>query len=121
MAIRNWRLSSNKSVIDLLTREENINVVILYQNDIERANFAHGFKNRLGDLIAGQSLWTIKLKNENLIKLVPLQRSQIDLKGYTISLLLFPDSVEYNVKNQITRELYPQFIRDGGIVGTLRL
>ena len=121
MAIRDWRLSSNKSVIDLLTREENINVVVLYQNDIERANFAHGFKNRLGDLIDRSNYWTMLLSNRSWVKFVRLQRSQIELRGISISLLLFPSSVEYNVRREITRELRPQLISNGAIVGTIRI
>ena len=119
MAILNWRSDNNKSVTDLIREESQLFVVILYQDDMQRANIMSRLRQKLGGSVQDSSLWGMRLRNSSEIRVVPLQRSQIELKGISISLLLFPDSVEYNIKQQITRELYPQLIRDGGIIGSV--
>jgi hypothetical protein len=69
-------------------------------------------------LLKGMVIHNWKLDNN---KSIPLQRSQIELKETPISLLLFPSSIEYNVRMEITREIRPQLISNGGIVGTIRI
>ncbi len=121
MNIRDWRQKDNKNVTELLLTESFITAVVLYQNDMQRANVSRTLRDRLNGYVSDHSLWSIKLTNGNVVKLVPLQRSQIELKGISISLLLFPSSIEYTVRQRLTRELYPQFIRDGGIIGTINI
>lgn len=118
----NWKLDDNRSVTNLLLSETGINVVILYQDDIQRAIISQKLKEKLKEEgNVPSALWSIKLLNQNVIRFVPIQRAQIELRGYTISLLLFPSSIEYNVRQRITRELYPQFIRSGGITGIIQI
>ena len=120
MVTHNWKLDNNKSVTDLLKEESDLTVIILYQNDIQRSYIMHSLRNKLGGAVQDRSsYWTILLRNRSCVRLVSLQRSQIELKGISISLLLFPSSVEYNVKRELTREIYPELIRGGGIVGDI--
>ena len=122
MVTHNWKLDNNKSVPDLLKEESDLNVVILYQNDIQRATMLNQLKENLsGSGVDALRSWSLLLRNGSCVRFVPLQRSQIELRGISISLLLFPSSIEYNVRLEITRELRPQLIREGGIVGTIRL
>ena len=122
MVTHNWKLDNNKSVPDLLKDEADLNVVILYRNDIERATMMNRLRQHLDDIVVDRSnWWTLLLRNRSCVKFVLLQRSQIELRGISISLLLFPSSVEYNVKREITRELRPQLIGNGAIVGTIRI
>jgi len=122
MVTHNWKLDNNKSVPDLLKEEPDLNVVIMYQDDIQRAGLMRQLRDSLGDVIVDRSnYWTMLLRNRSWVKFVRLQRSQIELRGISISLLLFPSSVEYNVRREITRELRPQLISNGAIVGTIRI
>ena len=122
MVTHNWKLDNNKSVPDLLKEEPDLNVVIMYQDDIQRAGLMRQLRDSLGDVIVDRSnYWTMLLSNRSWVKFVRLQRSQIELRGISISLLLFPSSVEYNVRREITRELRPQLISNGAIVGTIRI
>jgi len=122
MAIHNWKLDNNKCVTDLLKEESDLTVVILYQDDMQRAAIMNMLRGKLGGAVQDRSsLWSMLLRNRSCVRLVLLQRCQIELKSISISLLLFPDSIEYNVKQQITRELYPQLFSNGGIVGSIRI
>jgi hypothetical protein len=79
-------------------------------------------REKLGGAVQDRSsLWSMILRNRSCVRLVPLQRSQIELKGISISLLLFPHSIEYNVRRKIIRELYPQLFSDRGMVGTIHI
>lgn len=105
----------NRCVTDLVKEESDLTVVILYQNDMQRASIMSSLQQKLGGTIQDRSsLWTIILRNRSCIRLVHIGWSQMELKGVSISLLLFPNSVEYNVRQKITRELYPQLIRNDG-------
>ena len=116
----NWRTDNNRCVTDLIREESDLTVIILYQNDIQRASIMRNLRHKLGGAIQDRSsLWSLILRNRSCVRLVPLQRSQIELKGISISLLLFPDSIEYSIKNQITRELAPQLLRGGGYSGSV--
>jgi hypothetical protein len=117
----NWRLSDNRSVTDLLLNESVVDIVILYQDDIQRANIIWQLKENLGHSITSVTLWSIKLLNQNTVRFVTIQQAQIETRGINISLLLFPDSIEYNVRREITRELTPNMISSGGITGTIRV
>jgi hypothetical protein len=117
----NWKLDDNRSIVKLLIEEHNITIVILYQDDIERARIKMRLKTAIGAHMEGDTLWAIKLYNYNIVKFVPIQRAQIDTRGTNISLLLFPDSIEYNVRREITRELLVNMISSGGITGTIRV
>ena len=120
--MRNWKLDNNKSVPDLLKEESDLVVIILYQNDLQRATMMNRLREHLGDVVVDRSTyWTLLLRNRSFVKFVRMQRSQIELRGIPISLLLFPSSIEYNVRMEITRELRPQLISNGGIIGTIRL
>ena len=122
MVTHNWKLDNNKSVPDLLKEESDLVVIILYQNDLQRATMMNRLREHLGDVVVDRSTyWTLLLRNRSFVKFVRMQRSQIELRGIPISLLLFPSSIEYNVRMEITRELRPQIIRNFGIVGTIRL
>lgn len=118
----NWKLDDNRSITYLLSHEENIYAVIMYKDDMERANISRNLFNKIGITnIKDRSLWDIQLYNGSIVRFVPMQRSQIEARGMTISLLLFPSSIEYEWKQKITRELRSNMIRSGGLVGTLRL
>jgi len=122
MVTHNWKLDNNKSVPDLLKEESDLVVIILYQNDLQRATMMNRLREHLGDVVVDRSTyWTLLLRNRSFVKFVRMQRSQIELRGIPISLLLFPSSIEYNVRMEITRELRPQLISNGGIIGTIRL
>lgn len=122
MVTHNWKLDNNKSVPDLLKEESDLVVIILYQNDLQRATMMNRLREHLGDIVVDRSTyWTLLLRNRSFVKFVRIQRSQIELRGIPISLLLFPSSIEYNVRMEITRELRPQLISNGGIIGTIRL
>ena len=122
MVTHNWRLDNNRSVPELLKEESDLIVIIIYQNDIQRAIMMNRLRENLGGSVQDRSsYWTLLLRNRSCVRFVPLQRSQIELRGISISLLLFPSSIEYNVRMEITRELRPQLISNGGIVGTIRL
>ena len=122
MVIHNWKLDNNKSVPELLKEESDLIVIIMYQNDIQRATMMNRLRESLNGSVQDRSShWTLLLRNRSCVRFVPLQRSQIELRGISISLLLFPSSIEYNVRMEITRELRPQLISNGGIVGTIRL
>ena len=121
MVTHNWKLDNNRSISYLLYYESDINIVIIYQNDMQRANISRTLVDKVVDMIQERSLWGIKLRNGNMVKFVPSQRAQIETRGINISLLLFPDSIEYNVRREITRELRPDMIRNGGITGTIRI
>ena len=122
MVIHNWKLDNNRCVTDLLKEESDLTVVILYQDDMQRSAIMNHLRGKLGGAVQDRSsLWSMILRNRSCVRLVLLQRCQIELKSISISLLLFPDSIEYNVKQQITRELYPQLFSNGGIVGSIRI
>ena len=115
----NWKTDNNRCVTDLIREESDLTVIILYQNDIQRASIMRNLRHKLGGAVEEASLWGMRLRNRSTIKLVPLQSSQIELKGYSISLLLFLSDVEYNVRRQITSELRPQMSGEHAIVGTI--
>ena len=121
MVTHNWKLDDNRSITKLLIEESNLTVVIIYQDDMERARIRIPLKSAIGSFIQGDSLWTILLSNGNVVMFIPQQRAQIDARGINISLLLFPDSIEYNVRQEITRELRPNMIGSGGITGTISI
>lgn len=122
MAIHNWKLDNNKCVTDLIREESDLTVIILYQNDMQRAAIMNMLRGKLGGAVQDRSsLWSMILRNRSCVRLVLLQRCQIELKRISISLLLFPDSIEYSIKQQIIRELYPQLFSNGGIAGTIRI
>ena len=86
MVTHNWKLDNNKSVPDLLKEEPDLNVVIMYQDDIQRAGLMRQLRDSLGDVIVDRSnYWTMLLRNRSWVKFVRLQRSQIELKGISIS------------------------------------
>jgi hypothetical protein len=117
----NWKLDDNRSLYNLLIYERNITVVVIYDHHVQRANFIHSLQTKFTSALSDSTTFSVKLHNGNLVRLIPLERAQIDTRGCTISLLLFPSSIEYNVRREITRELLVNMIRDGGITGTINI
>ncbi len=116
----------NKSLTAELFNKRNIMVVILVTVSAEIDHINRMLKDKIlrtsiGTRIVEITRDRIALNNGNKVFFVIANQAQIGTIGMTISLLLFSSSIEYNVRQEIKRDLIHQVVGGSVNIGTLQI
>lgn len=116
----------NRSVMDAL-QNENANIVIICNKHSDVRDIIYNVHNKSSNIgkeminYGSQKILVTNIHN-NFSSLTVITKDEVHhLRGATYNALLFTNDIEYDIKNNIIKYLYPQLPKVGGFIGKFNL